>query len=166
MLTGAFAAVTLTCCTLDPGSGATPDVFDDPRRLAAAVARSRSPPTAGRSGPTRLWIEGSVTTLTVDRCVLGPIRTRGAGVVETTTISNTTLQAIRTSDLGPISADEVKDPARLERAAAARPRPGLRAAARASAPAIGATLGPVGLAAARRRRSPPASRPRRRCSPS
>jgi hypothetical protein len=141
VLTGAFGAVTLSCCTLDPGSGAEPDVFDNP---------FGSPPPSpfqiaadGRPlRPTRLWIEGTVTSLTIDRCVLGPIRTRGAGNVETTTISNSTVQAIRTSNLGPISADEVMDPARLERQLQLGLDP-VSALLRSLAPAIGSTLGPV-----------------------
>ena len=66
--------------------------------------------------PPGFWITGEIETLTIDRCVLGPIRTTTPGAVETTTISNTTLQAIRTGDLGMIAADQVKDPTRLLRA--------------------------------------------------
>lgn len=114
VLRGDFSSVTLTCCTLDPGSAASPGVFANP---------GGSPPAAlfqisadGRElRPTRLWIDATITTLTIDRCVLGPIRTRGAGNVETASISNSTLQAIRTSALGPIGEHEVKDRARLER---------------------------------------------------
>jgi hypothetical protein len=65
--------------------------------------------------PTRIWIEAAITTLTADRCVLGPLRTRGSGNVETVTVSNSTVQAIRTAGLGPIKQDEVKDPDRLLR---------------------------------------------------
>lgn len=119
VLTGHFASVTLTCCTLDPGSAATPGVFAHP---------GGSPPAAlyqtAADGPdlvpTRLWIEAEITKLRVDRCVLGPIRTRigstrNGGDVATISISNSTLQAIRTAGLGPLRADEVKNPARLER---------------------------------------------------
>jgi hypothetical protein len=140
-LTGAFGAVTISCCTLDPGNGAVPDVFDDP---------FGSPPPSpfqiaadGRPlRPTRLWIEGTITSLKIDRCVLGSIRTRGAGNVETTSISNSTLQAIRTSNVGPISADEVMDGARLERQLQLGLDP-VSALLRSLAPAIGATLGPI-----------------------
>ncbi|HEV3092479.1 MAG TPA: hypothetical protein VGX91_13640 [Candidatus Cybelea sp.] len=104
VLRGNFSAVTLTCCTLDPGSAATDgaDLFQhsaDERPLR----------------PTRLWIEADVTSLSVDRCVLGPIRTRGTGTIETTTITNTILQAIRTSGFGAIVESDVKDPTRLLR---------------------------------------------------
>jgi hypothetical protein len=114
MLAGQFASVTITCSTLDPGSAS-------PGALPGAPG---SPPTSlfqtsadGRDlRPTRLWIIGDIETLTIDRCVLGPIRTTTPGAVETTTISNTTLQAIRSGDLGTITADQVKDPTRLLRA--------------------------------------------------
>jgi hypothetical protein len=114
VLAGQFASVTITCSTLDPGSAAAASVSDVP---------TSSPPTPlfrvsadGRDlRPTHLLITGEIKTLTIDRCVLGPVRTMTPGAVETTTISNSTLQAIRTSDLGPIAADEVKDPIRLLR---------------------------------------------------
>jgi hypothetical protein len=114
VLTGTFDTVTLTCSTFDPGTAATPGPLADP---------SSSPPTPlfqlsadGRDlWPTRLWIEGTVGTLTIDRCVLGPIRTSGGGSVETLAISNSTLQAIRTSELGAIMPGDVKDIARLVR---------------------------------------------------
>jgi hypothetical protein len=114
VLTGAFASVTLTCCTLDPGSAAPPGEFSDP---------SASPPLPlllkscdGRDlVPTRMWIDGEIGTLTADRCVMGPIRTRGLGSVESIVISNSIVQAIRTAPLGPIAPAEVKDPSRLIR---------------------------------------------------
>jgi hypothetical protein len=114
ILRGLFETVTLSCCTLDPGGAAAEGLFADP---------SASPPPAlfavsvdGRElVPTRLWVEGSVKTLTIDRSVLGPIRSRGAGKVETLTVGNSVVQAIRTSGLGPIEPDQVKDPARFER---------------------------------------------------
>jgi hypothetical protein len=141
VLTGAFGAVTLSCCTLDPGSGASPDVFDDP--LGSPPASPFQIAADGRPlRPTRLWIEGSVTTLTIDRCVLGPIRTRDAGAVETTTISNSTLQAIRTSNLGLLARHEVMDPERLERELQLGLDP-VSALLRSLAPGIGTTLGPV-----------------------
>ena len=116
VLAGQFASVTITCSTLDPGSAAAASVPD---------ALTSSPPVPlfqvsadGRDLlPTHLWITGEIETLTIDRCVLGPVRTVTPGAVETTTISNSTLQAIRTSDLGEIAADEVKDPIRLLRMA-------------------------------------------------
>ena len=114
VLRGTFASVTLTCCTLDPGSAAAPGEFADP---------AASPPLPlfltsadGRDlVPTRLWVEGAIGALTADRCVLGPIRTRGSGAVETIAISNSTVQAIRTAPLGAIAEADVKDPSRLIR---------------------------------------------------
>ncbi len=128
LLTGAFASVTLACCTLDPGSAAaaapgSPPVTASP---PASPPSHGSPPAPGSppSGPyrmsadgrplapTRLVIEATVTTLAVDRSILGPVLTRayspaadppaasppsganGAGAVETTTISNSIVQAL------------------------------------------------------------------------
>jgi hypothetical protein len=116
-------------------------VFDDP--FGSPPASPFQISADGRPlRPTRLWIEGSVTSLAIDRCVLGPIRTRGGGVVEATSISNSTLQAIRTSNLGPIAPDEVMDPERLERELQLGLDP-VSTLLRSLAPAIGATLGPV-----------------------
>ena len=114
ILRGSFSTVTLSCCTFDPGSAA-------PR--AAFSGLSGSPPSAlfalavdgHELMPSRLWIEASITTLTADRCILGPIRSRGGGDVETLRITNSIVQAIRTSDLGPIAPDKVVDPVRFER---------------------------------------------------
>ncbi|MDQ6867040.1 MAG: hypothetical protein M3178_00975 [Pseudomonadota bacterium] len=111
VLRGDFDSVTLNCCTFDPGSAAAgSSSLGSPPGPLFAVA------TDGRDlVPTRLWIEGKVKTLTIDRCILGPIRTRGGGFVETLTVSNSILQAIATSGPGPIQPDAVKDPSRFER---------------------------------------------------
>ena len=95
VLRGTFDCVTLLCCTLDPGSVA--DVPAEP---------GGSPPSSpfaiaadGRElVPCRLWIEGTVRSLTLDRCITGPIRTRGSGQVETLTITNSIIQAIPTGE--------------------------------------------------------------------
>jgi hypothetical protein len=114
VLQGTFDSVTITCSTFDPGSAATPGPLADPASSPPAALYQVS--ADGRDlRPVRLWIEGTVTTLTIDRCVLGPIRTTGGGSVETLSISNSTLQAIRTSQLGPIMPGDVKDMARLVR---------------------------------------------------
>jgi hypothetical protein len=89
-----------------------------------------------------LWIDGTITTLTIDRCVLGPIRTRGSGSVETTTISNTIVQGIRSSELDQITLDEVKDPARLLRELQLGLDP-VSMLLRALEPGIGTLLGPL-----------------------
>ena len=50
------------------------------RRAAHARRRSgTSASTAATSRPVTVWVEGEVRTLTVDRCITGPIRTRTAG---------------------------------------------------------------------------------------
>jgi hypothetical protein len=92
VLRGTFATVTLTCCTLDPGTS------------PAATSELTSPGSVfeqsidGRDlAPTTLWIEGEVANLIVNRCILGPVRTRGDGAVETLTITDSIVQAIPTS---------------------------------------------------------------------
>jgi len=141
VLTGTFAAVTVTCCTLDPGSAATPGVFANPGGSPPAALFQMS--ADGRDlKPTRLWIEATITTLTIDRSVLGPIRTRGGGNVETTSISNSTVQAIRTADLGAFDIVDVKDPTRFERQLQLGLDP-VSALLRSLAPAIKTTLGPL-----------------------
>jgi hypothetical protein len=129
VLRGTFASVTLACCTLDPGS-------------AAIAGHTASPPASvfqtsadGRDlVPVRLRIEASIAILTIDRCILGPVRTReieaaqnasppsglmlspqGGGKIETISINNSVIQAIRTSGPGTIIADEAQDPIRLLR---------------------------------------------------
>jgi hypothetical protein len=97
VLRGKFASVTLTCCTLDPGNAGTSTVF------ATSVD--------GRDlRPSRLWIEAEVRTLTLDRCITGPIRTRDDGDVETMNASDSILQGIRTSGFGLLTADDIADP--------------------------------------------------------
>jgi hypothetical protein len=114
VLEGQFATVTLTCCTLDPGSASGLDLpagphASPPQPLYLSAADGRD------LVPTRLLIRASITNLTVDRCVLGPVRTANAGVVETAAFSNSTLQAIRDIGAGAIAAEEVKDSDRLLR---------------------------------------------------
>lgn len=143
VLRGIFDAVTLTCCTLDPGSAAT-DNF-----AGAAGVEDTSPPLSpfqiaadgAELRPTRLWIEASISTLTVDRCVLGPARTRNNGNVETITLSNSIVQGIRGAAFGPLVSHDVKDPARLIRALQLGLDP-VSAMLRALDPGIEALLGP------------------------
>jgi hypothetical protein len=97
ILRGAFATVTLTCCTLDPGN------TGDGTPFAQSVD--------GRDlRPTRLWIEGDVATLTIDRCICGPIRIRGGGSVIAFTATDSIIQGIRTSAFGSFAAGDVEDP--------------------------------------------------------
>lgn len=101
VLRGDFAQVTLRCCTFDPGSAALP----------SATGGGSPPPLFTQSidgkdlTPTRLWIEGQIQNLVIDRCILGPVRTRAAGEVETLTAGNSILQAIPT--VSPSSTDLV-----------------------------------------------------------
>jgi hypothetical protein len=113
VLTGSFASVTLTCCTLDPGNTGDSTVFAqsvDQRDLF----------------PCRLWIEAEIANLTLDRCIAGPIQTRKGGSVETLTVSNSIIQGIRTSDPTKLlAAGDIQDP--LDMALALR-EPGALAA--------------------------------------
>jgi len=79
VLRGDFERVTLLCCTLDPGSVGTQAV--DGRDLI----------------PTRLWIEGEVNHLTLDHCIIGPIRLRHQGQVEQLHLKDSVVQAIPTN---------------------------------------------------------------------
>jgi len=142
VLQGNFATVTLTCCTLDPGSAAAQSALAKPTGSPPPVRVFQAAADLRELRPTRLWIDGTITTLTIDRCVLGPIRTRGSGSVETTTISNTIVQGIRSSELDQITLDEVKDPARLLRELQLGLDP-VSMLLRALEPGIGTLLGPL-----------------------
>jgi hypothetical protein len=139
VLEGQFAAVTLSCCTLDPGSASGAELPTGPQAsppqplyLSAADGRDLV--------PTRLLIRAAVTNLVVDRCVLGPVRAESPGVVETAAFSNSTLQAIRDVGAGPIAKAEVKDPERLLRVFELGLDP-VSAYLRGLAPGIAALLG-------------------------
>jgi hypothetical protein len=109
VLRGQFASVTLTCCTLDPGNAAHPLASGG---VAPAPVFAKS--IDGRDLiPTRLWIEAEIQMLAIDRCILGPIRTRSNGVLENLAISNSIVQAIPTSNSPVLSASDLKDPAGL-----------------------------------------------------
>ncbi len=92
VLTGTFASVTLTCCTFDPGNVAGDSVG------TAGSQSSHSLFAQSIDGrdlvPTRFWIEGEVTQLVIDRCILGPVRIRNNGEVESLTMTNSIVQAI------------------------------------------------------------------------
>jgi hypothetical protein len=139
VLRGAFARVTLSCCTLDPGSAAPgsalADALASPPPSVIAVAADGRPLAA-----TRLWIEATVGQLTADRCVLGPLRTRGGGSVGTLAVSNSVVQGFRSSALGLLVATDVKDPERLVQRLQAGFDP-VAAYLRALSPALAAVLG-------------------------
>jgi hypothetical protein len=106
VLAGEFECVTLTCCTLDPGSAAPlhpAPTGATPSALFAVAADGRE------LTPSRLWIEGKIGTLRIERCIVGPIRTRPGGQVETLTITDSILQALPTGEVA--SPPEVPDPA-------------------------------------------------------
>ncbi|PZV11714.1 MAG: hypothetical protein DCF22_13825 [Leptolyngbya sp.] len=87
VLAGSFDKVTLRCCTLDPGETA-----NAPAPSAKAVD--------GRDLiPCHLWITGQVRQLTIDRCILGPIRSRGTGAIATLTITDSILQSLGTQEV-------------------------------------------------------------------
>ncbi len=110
VLRGRFASVTLTCCTLDPGTAATPGPETSPPSLLFQESADARP-----LAPLNLRIEAAIETLCADRCVLGPVRTAGNGAVATATFSNSIIQGIRTAGLGPITAAQVQDMPRLVR---------------------------------------------------
>jgi hypothetical protein len=97
VLTGSFDSVTLRCCTLDPGNaaGGSADLENtaDPSDIYAQSVDQRD------LAPTRLWIEATISTLTLDRCITGPIRTRMGGDVGTLATNDSIIQGIPGSGL-------------------------------------------------------------------
>jgi hypothetical protein len=76
VLAGNFALVTLRCCTLDPGDAAT--TAADGRELV----------------PCRLWVQGQIGQLAIERCILGQIRDRGEGALSTLTLTDSIVQSV------------------------------------------------------------------------
>ena len=101
VLAGSFDCVTLTCCTLDPGNSAFPAGSTPPFAPAADQQELV---------PCRLWIEGTVGSLTVERCITGPIRTRNGGQVQSLTVTDSIIQAIPTARAPQFQVGDVKDP--------------------------------------------------------
>jgi hypothetical protein len=126
VLSGVFAAVVIACSTLDPGSAAPDAGIGSPPNTAYQTSADGRP-----LSPTRLLVAGSVTSLHIDRSVMGPVRTiesSGAplssppnpaladeGIVEAATISNSIVQAIPSPVDAPFNAADVGDQARLLR---------------------------------------------------
>jgi hypothetical protein len=82
VLRGSFDRVSIVCCTLDPGN-------------AGATAGTYAKAADGRDLiPCRLWVEGAVRSLAIDRSIVGPIQTRAGGEIETLTITNSIVQAV------------------------------------------------------------------------
>lgn len=89
VLDGEFDHVRVTCSTFDPGGSG---LAGTPPTVLTVAADGRE------LAPTRLWVQGRVRRLEIDRCVLGPVRTRAGGHVEALAVSDSILQAIRTTD--------------------------------------------------------------------
>jgi hypothetical protein len=117
ILRGSFDTVTITACTLDPGTVAPPHPASPP---------ASSPLDSSADGrllaPTTLWIEAdpaapvgtsAMAHLHLNHCVTGPIRTRFGGSIEDLTITDSIVQGIPTT-IGPdYTAADVYDPALL-----------------------------------------------------
>jgi hypothetical protein len=84
VLAGKFETVSLRLATLDPGSS-------DPAGPPIGTAIDGTP-----LAPVHLWVEASITTLTLERCIAGPIRTRNGGAIEQLTATDSIIQAIAT----------------------------------------------------------------------
>ncbi len=116
VLQGGFKNVTITCCTFDPGDAAevTADTQDSPPKIY-------TPAVDGRDLlPCRLWIEAQIHQLTIERSILGPIRTRKSdqsplinGKVDLLTVRNSIVQAIRTDDSSLFVEEDIKNPGAL-----------------------------------------------------
>lgn len=123
VLRGTFDSVMISCCTLDPGSAASATLLEEspPPPLDSGVFAISAD---GRNlVPSRLWIEGRIGTLTVQRSVIGPIRTRGEGELDSLCMTDSIVQGIRTAGWGPFDKKDIKDPARLERVLSAADDP-------------------------------------------
>ena len=151
ILAGSFDQVTLSCSTLDPGN--------TPANRQGIASPALSPPPASSSPnsafangafaiaadgrpltPTRIWVEGTVRAMTIDRCILASVRTRDAGLIETLAISNSILQAIPTAS-GVFTVDQLRDPLRFIRLLSAADDP-VSQHLRALSPTLDAALGP------------------------
>jgi hypothetical protein len=84
VLAGNFDTVSLRFVTLDPGSAGEGTTL-----VGTAIDGT---PLA----PVHLWIEASIGTLALERCITGPIRTRNRGAVEQLTATDSIIQAIPT----------------------------------------------------------------------
>jgi hypothetical protein len=117
ILRGSFDTVTITACTLDPGTAALPDPASPPAGSPLDSSVDGRP-----LAPTTLWIEADLASppgtnaiahLHIDHCVTGPIRTRFGGSIEDLTITDSIVQGIPTT-IGPdYTAADVYDPALL-----------------------------------------------------
>jgi hypothetical protein len=96
ILDGSFASVTLTCCTLDPGNaGTTPGTY-----ARSADARDLV--------PCRLWVQGKVGTLVLDRCLTGPVEKSGGGTLEQLLANDSILQSLNKEKVLDLDFGEVR----------------------------------------------------------
>jgi len=84
VLAGKFDTVSLRFITLDPGTS-------DGKNTPFGSAIDGLP-----LAPVNLWIDGSIGTLTLERCITGPIRTRKPGAIEHLVATDSIIQAIPT----------------------------------------------------------------------
>ncbi len=104
VLAGRFDTVTLICCTFDPGdsnSSAAPP-------LALAV-------DGKLLAPSRLFIDGRILHLNIERSILGPIRTRAGGSVAEMVASDSIVQSIPDGGSNDNAIEEHNGIVRLER---------------------------------------------------
>jgi hypothetical protein len=95
VLRGRFHDVTISCCTLDPGTSG--GVLTPP----AVYGRS----VDGRNlSPVTVWVEGEVSTLTVDRSITGPVRCRTGGLIETLCFHDSVVQGLSSELPGTLAA--------------------------------------------------------------
>ena len=125
VLRGRFGSVTLTCCTLDPGTAAAPPPG------GATTAPPFATAADGRElAPVRLWIEADpaapagspagIGQLTVSNCILGPVRTRAGGILQALTVTGSIIQGLPQSAGPELAAPDVFDPYLLARLLVAR----------------------------------------------
>jgi hypothetical protein len=94
VLRGRFHDVVISCCTFDPGDS----------------GNLRTPPTVygasvdGRDlTPVTVWIEGEVGSLTLERSITGPIRTRTGGLVEKLVATDSVIQGLSSEAPGTVT---------------------------------------------------------------
>lgn len=94
ILRGTFDEVTLSCCTFDPGTSG--NLLKPPTVWASSVD--------GRDlAPTTIWVEGTVRSLVVERCITGPIRVRTGGLIEKLSAADSILQGLPTEEGGKLT---------------------------------------------------------------
>jgi hypothetical protein len=100
VLRGGFDEVIVSCCSIDPGTAG--DLRVPPTTWEPAVD--------GRElRPSRIFVEGTVRCLLVDRSFVGPIRTRSGGVIETLSIQDSVVQGLQGDSSPPLEDADVFD---------------------------------------------------------